>query len=645
MRCCLRVSSVKHQEGREWSEQETRARRYIDHSDHRRRAPHSGSVGGAVPPPMQLPPAAVAAAGAAVVDRRSSSKQPFLPADADQAQLDHPRNDNHHHMSPESGVGDTSSQPPVGKHVADHPITPKINSCKCIAEQTTPKLGFYNTGTFAERHESQLHPHEGDNRHGGKKVGGASGGGSGGGGDSLLGSSSQSAGGTSTDFSSQEPSILVRRNDSILKILLTGSGVDSEVGVSKELYIPRECYEFELWKQKKAKSTALSSKTFHMPAAEAITTTSVRTDDTTELPPPPLKGMGPNTMGVVASFSQAAEDAIGAAGDRARELSARKPLEVMTTTAPRYGQQSIGVGGVGGGGGGIRGGGRRPSLSPSSHIIAAPTLPGFPKIPGRRPLGAVETGSADACGGEKEEPGSTSHHRCSAQDAPQQACVPPSLVEHRQGNTSSASSTDGRTGNLRPCVRESPPCHGIVGFSPSPAPFPSPRQSPRRSPRAELAGTRLCAEAAALSADRNGGGIVKGDHGGGLRRLKASPPLVASRFPLDGCGGDVRRFESGEREEGQRKDARGSSSGSGNSGSGGGGGGGVTRNGAHDTFCGEGNDGDAGSYVNHKKTTATATVMPDKFPPSLVLGYSSVHSASRYLLVGAWSVSGASTVH
>ncbi|CAN0419373.1 unnamed protein product, partial [Ectocarpus sp. 8 AP-2014] len=433
-----------------------------------------------------------------VLDRRLHTK-PHIAASAVVGSHEHHQQQaeqaHHHALSPVSTVRGAGK--PAGRMLTvDQPISPEKSGGYSIADQTTPKLGTCSSRLLAERHDFR-HARNGNSAQDGSQQAGAAGSESGEG-ASLPVSPSPGAGGLAV-AADQENSLLVRRNDSILKSLVTGCSLDPAVGFRENAGV---YYEFGLWK-KKSKSKKAPSMS---PRLAAIPAEAGGTGAEAGLPPPPLKGRPLNIASSIPFSPLAADDAF--APDRAKTDS--------------DGVQP----------GGQRGGGlcdRRPSSSPSNRTLGAP-LPGFAKLPPRRPQGETKADRPHppSDGGRRDERRSAKPgHRNSSDSAA--AGLPPTLTELQRSSSDTSL-----------CLG-SPP----VSSTASAPPVPSPRQSPRLSPRAARAGIRPCAEAAAaaaaLSSDdmiggegvRAGGGDSTRRGGGGrLRGLKASPPPNASRFPL-----------------------------------------------------------------------------------------------------------------
>ncbi|CBJ29678.1 conserved unknown protein [Ectocarpus siliculosus] len=433
-----------------------------------------------------------------VLDRRLHTK-PHIAASAVVGSHQHYHQQteqaHHHALSPVPTVRGAGK--PAGRTLTvDQPISPENSGGYSIADQTTPKLGTCSSRLLVEHRDFRHARNDISAQDGGQQAGAA--GSESGEGPRLPVSSSPGAGGLAV-AADQENSLLVRRNDSILKSLVTGCSLDPAVGFRENAGV---YYEFGLWK-KKGKSKKAPSMS---PRLAAIPAEAGGRGAEAGLPPPPLKGR-PLNIGSSIPFSPlAANDAFPP--DRARTDS--------------DGVQP----------GGQRAGGlcdRRPSSSPSNLTLVAP-LPGFAKLPPRRPQ--VET-KADrphppSGGGRRDERRSAKPgHRNSSDSAA--AGLPPTSTELQRSRSSTSL-----------CLGSPPASSKMLA-----PPAPSPRQSPRQSPRAARAGIRPCAEAAAAAAalssdDMVGGEGVRGGGGdstrrggrGRLRGLKASPPLNSSRFPL-----------------------------------------------------------------------------------------------------------------
>ena len=433
--------------------------------------------------------------------------------------------------------------PSNAKRTVDQPTTPTNTGGCSISEQTTPKLGTCAHRLLVERHEACRHNHGGDGRGGNQTLGAASSGGGGGG--NLLASSSQGAGGTAVANPTQGSSLLVRRNDSILKSLLTGGNLDPAVGFPNDLGSNGEAsYEFGLWK-KKAKGR---DEVPPISTAAVTTRSGGQAQGEAGLPPPPAKGM-PTRTGVLDPFPQDMSNAAGAgvAGGRTRQFRARTALELITTTP---GSEQLHGSQVGAGGAA-----RRPSPSPANRTLA--------KLPTRRSSGgkAAETAGTSSDVGESGEPKPTNmQHPSTAEDVLRRAAdVARSSgdLKASDGHTSHPSLSNSRSNSrtsLCPMTRGSPP-EFSPSPSPPPSPVPSPRQSPRLSPRAARAGTRPCKELPlSAMADQPGGGLrTAGKDPGRLRGLKASPPLNAtSRFPLTSFMPRLGGGEGSHQERGRR---------------------------------------------------------------------------------------------
>lgn len=414
-----------------------------------------------------------------------------------------------HMLSPVARVGGNA------KRLVDQPAVPSITGGYSFSEQTTPQLGACANRTLVEPHGPCNHHHGDDRREANQTLGAASSGGGGGG--NLPASSSQGAGGTTVASHAQGSSLLVRRNDSILKSLLTGGSLDPAVGFPHDSGSGGVSYEFGLWKKK----TKGRDEVPPISAALAATTQGGKAQGDAGLPPPPTKGV-PARPGSLEPFPKNVGDAIGAAVGRVKQMSARTALEMMTTV-PRVEQQLAGRGGAR----------RRPSPSPSNRTLA--------KLPTRRGSAGkpTETDVISEVVGEKggREPPNparpTDDVRRTSTDVPQSSADfkgTNCYVSHTCLSSSSGSNSrsNGRN-SLWPLARGSPP-----EFSPSPSPPPSPSPSPRQSPRAARAGTRPCTEVqVSVRADQPNRLGTTGKDPGRLVGLKASPPLHAtSRFPL-----------------------------------------------------------------------------------------------------------------
>ncbi|CAM9501439.1 unnamed protein product, partial [Ectocarpus fasciculatus] len=515
-----RKGSGQRPEGQEQPGTKARSRKKInDHARCGRLAPSPGLTDEGFPSPT-----AQLSSGSAVLDRRLHTKQHLSVVGSHEHHLEHAH---HRALSPVSTVRDTGK--PAGRMLTvDQPISPEKSGGCSFADQTTPKLGTCSSRLLAERHDFRHALNGNSAQHGSPQAGAA--GTEGGEGTSLPVSPSPGAGGLAA-VGDQENSLLVRRNDSILKSLVTGCSLDPAVGFRENAGV---CYEFGLWKRKSKAKKAPSTS----PRLAAITADAGGTEAEAGLPPPPLKGRPPNISSI--PFSPvAADDALAA--DRARTNSDGTPSGV---------QRASGLFD------------RRPSSPPSNRALVA-ALPGFAKLPPRRPQGEtkVDRPHPPGAGGRRDERRSAKPgHRSNSSDSATAGFPPTSTELQRSGSGTS----------LCP---GSPP----VSSTTSATPVPSPRRSPRLSPRAARAGIRPCAEAAAaaaaaaLSSDDTisgegargeGGDLTRKGGPGRLRGLKASPPLNASRFPLAShvVGG-------GEEEHGHGRSYGGSSTISGSSGS------------------------------------------------------------------------------
>lgn len=489
-----------------------------------------------------------ASSAPAVTDRCQSSVRNLSPPDKEHGcspgghQLDQLRR----RLSPVSKVEHAPS-PAIDKQLADQFLSTSPDYS--LAGQTTPKLATRRTsGSSGERRDSRHLSQDGGGDVSVHLSPARTNGGSGGGG-SLPASSTNSAGGTTAINSSRESSLLVRRNDSILKSLLTGSGLDPIVGFPKDVGGVEATYEFGLWKKKsigndsKAGNKILSFPMCPLVAAPAMAKREgIETDS--ELPPPPLKGLPTNARPSV-PFPQAVERGMGAI--TTRKVCHRSPTELSIVASPgrreRAGMDD-----------------RRASpCSPQHALSVNVVLPVFTNLPARLPIGKTRIDHADSSmdRGDQEARRSTTPCQPHVDDighARDASCSTSPLAstgaDASEGlkESSSLSETGPRT-----LPRESPP----PGVIPSPSPLPSPRQSPRLSPRAARAGTRPCAEAKAYLDDQPCDVRIKEGDPGHKRGLKASPPLIASRFPLSshfwiaGGGSEIPRIR------GRRQDVQG----------------------------------------------------------------------------------------
>ncbi|CAB1099034.1 unnamed protein product [Ectocarpus sp. CCAP 1310/34] len=493
--------SGQRPEGQEQPGTKARSRKKInDHARCGRLAPSPGLTEEVFPSPTasSATSSAKLSPASSVLDRRLHTKQ-HLSASAVVGSYEHHQQQaeqaHHHGLSPVSTVRGAGK--PAGRTLTvDQPISPEKPGGYSIADQTTPKLGTCSSRLLVERRDFRHARNDNSAQDGGPQAGAA--GSESGEVANLPVSPSPGAGGLAV-AADQENSLLVRRNDSILKSLVTGCSLDPAVGFRENAGV---YYEFGLWK-KKSKSKKAPSMS---PRLAAIPAEAGGTGAEAGLPPPPLEGR-PLNIGSSIPFSPLAADNVFAP-DWARTNS--------------DGTQS----------GGQRAGGLcegRLSSSPSNRTLVAP-LPGFAKLPPRRPQGETKADRPHPPrgGGRRDERRSAKlGHRNSADSAT--AGLPPTSTELQRSSSGTSL-----------CLG-SPP----VSSTTSASPVPSQRQSPRLSPRAARAGIRPCAEAAAAAAalsseDMIGGEGARGGGGdstrmggrGRLRGLKASPPLNASRFPL-----------------------------------------------------------------------------------------------------------------
>ncbi|CAN0401690.1 unnamed protein product, partial [Ectocarpus sp. 12 AP-2014] len=432
-----------------------------------------------------------------VLDRRLHVKPHVAASDVVESRGHHHQQAeqaHHHALSPVSTVRGAGK--PAGRILTvDQPISPEKSGGYSIADQTTPKLGTCTRRLLVEHLDFRHARNDNSAQDEGQQAGTA--GSESGEGASLPVSPSPGAGGLAV-AGDQENSLLVRRNDSILKSLVTGCSLDPAVGFRENA---GGYYEFGLWKNKSKSKKARKMS----PRLAAIPAEAGGTGAEAGLPPPPVKGRPPN-IGSIPFSPLAADDAF--APDRTRTYS--------------NGVQP----------GGQRAGGlceRRPSSSPSNRTLVAP-LPGFAKLPPRRPQGETKADRPHppSGGGRRDERRSAKPGHRNSSDSAAAGLSPTSTGLQRSSSGTSL------------CLGSPPVSSKMSGL-----PVPSPRQSPRLSPRAARAGIRPYAEAvaaaAALSSDdmigregvrRGGGDSTRRGGGGRLRRLKASPPLNASRFPL-----------------------------------------------------------------------------------------------------------------
>ncbi|CAM9511528.1 unnamed protein product, partial [Scytosiphon promiscuus] len=488
----------------------------------------------------QVHPPAASAAG--LPDRPQSSVDNLLGPDEEHGRSasDHRHEELHRHLSPVSKARQ-SATPTMDKPLTSQPLSG--SSEYFILDETTHKRGTCNEESSAEHRRFRPLDREGSSSSVNKVdqlLGASNRGGSGGGSPPV--SSSDGAGGTAARTSFEAPSLLIRRNDSILKSLLTGSAFDPVVGFPQDVHSAGASYEFGLWKRKstvkdpKAGHKILSPSLCPLLAAPAIAKREgIRID--AELPPPPLKGLATNARSTN-PFSQAVKGGIGAY--TVRRACHRVPREVPIMAQP-CGQERAELDD------------RQISpRSPSYARAVGDALRDFAKIPARQSLRKTQIDYADSCTSRSTIPRESSID--SAEHARDVACSPSPLVsiggDSPEGlRESSSLSSSGSS--LCSSLRGSPPPE-----IPSPSPLPSPRQSPRLSPRAARAGTRPCEEAKAYPDERPRSGRSKEGDTRQVRGLKASPPLVASRFPLTShvwirSGGNQSLRTRGRREQGK----------------------------------------------------------------------------------------------
>eukprot|EP00903_Cladosiphon_okamuranus_P018316 g16852.t1 len=330
-----RDSGRRNEDGRECPEQRVQARQKSEQSGCRRRAPISGTTEGSASSSSTAPlPARVAGeagSGASggrtgVLDQRSDRKHYLMTAGNE-----HEPNlkDNHNAEQSQHLLLSVSSVGGIAKHLPDQPAT---SSSYSISEQTAAKPETCAHRSLVERHEPSRRNHGNDLRGGNQALGAASSGGGGGG--NLPASSSQGAGGAAVANHAQvSSSLMVRRNDSILKSLLAGGSFDPVVGSPKKSSSVGASYEFGLWKKKgKGRDEVPPFSTTAATRKTGQAQTQALAQGEAGLPPPPTKGL-PTRPGVLEPFPRDIRDVIRAdvAGARAGRFSARTGSELLTT--------------------------------------------------------------------------------------------------------------------------------------------------------------------------------------------------------------------------------------------------------------------------------------------------------------------------
>lgn len=357
------------------------------------------------------------------------------------------------------------------------PTTPEADK-SALAEQTTPKLG---TGArLSNQREARNHGEASGGKGSGRN-----------GGESVSRSPHRAGGAAATArTSAANESVLVRRNDSILKALFSGDP-DAAAGLSGDASGHGLSYEFGLWKRAKKKS----------PMA-ALTRAGVDS----ALPPPPLQG--PNASGVskVSFPTPFTPEAVLAR----TEVIARRG---DGTVAVQIGRSS-----------------RRPSPPPGR---ASATLPGFIK-PQDDTQSAQRIDGGDA-GIDRRDSDSQNFAPALARGASAPVLSARSLI------SDGAMTLSGNSPHLSSLQRYSQP-HGRAS---------PPLPSPRLSPRAALAKTRPCI-VASVSYDSGQNTRVSGLLRGLKASLRPSSRRGSPTFRFESGEGQMKAGAGGEEIEGNR---------------------------------------------------------------------------------------------
>lgn len=325
--------------------------------------------------------------------------------------------------------------------------------------------------------------------------------GSGNGGIDLLAPYRDTAG-TAVESSSLGRSLLVRRNDCILKNLFSGTP-HFAAGLAGEVPSAGVSFEFGLWKKSEG-----------VPSATA----GPRRGIETALPPPPMQGF-PHA-GLVAYFPRTdVKDGVGAHENRG--FSGRISLQAMNTTSTTAPFEEAAMAG------------RRSSPPPSRACIG---LDGVPKLATNRPRN--DEWPLDLVGG-LGEPRIPRNGLATTRDV----STPAPLAEEFKGHEGGLDKTsDGTT---------PPPALVLCRGRPPLRRQSPPVLSPRLSPTVARIDTRPRAEASRRHESRSG----KGADLGRLRRLKASPPPHSRRSPSAlRAGGDPAMWSEDGKEEKRRRD-------------------------------------------------------------------------------------------